>query len=106
MCGSDTFAIEVSRTSMKVARVTVRAMAQGLCVGLEYVTGTARVAVAKAIFPGSWLDHAGALGIWQLRHRRMSQGLHLVSTLMTWRRNRAQLMQKNVLKNTTKKWLP
>src|SRR5215467_917722 len=32
MCGSATFAIEVSRTSIKVASVTVRAITQGLIV--------------------------------------------------------------------------
>src|SRR2546429_6699497 len=32
MCGSDTFAIEVSSTSMNVARVTVSAITQGLIV--------------------------------------------------------------------------
>src|SRR5215472_13272904 len=32
MCGSDTFAIEVSNTSMNVAKVTVSAITQGLIV--------------------------------------------------------------------------
>jgi hypothetical protein len=35
MCGSDTFAIDVSSTSMKVASVTVRATAHGLYFGLQ-----------------------------------------------------------------------
>ena len=33
MCGSATLAIETSSTSMNVASVTVRAIAQGLCLG-------------------------------------------------------------------------
>src|ERR1700676_3363541 len=35
MCGRATLAMEVSRTSMKVARVTVRATAQGLWWGFQ-----------------------------------------------------------------------
>jgi hypothetical protein len=32
--------MEVSRTSMKVARVTVRATAQGLCFGFQFASGS------------------------------------------------------------------
>src|SRR5579863_2693753 len=35
MCGSATFAMLVSSTSMKVARVTVSAMIHGLCFGAQ-----------------------------------------------------------------------
>jgi hypothetical protein len=35
MCGSETLAMEVSSTSMKVASVTVRAIAQGLLRGRQ-----------------------------------------------------------------------
>ncbi len=36
MWGSETLAMELSSTSMKVAMVTVRATAQGLCDGFQF----------------------------------------------------------------------
>ena len=40
MCGSATLAIEVSSTSMNVARVTVRAITQGFRLGFQEACGT------------------------------------------------------------------
>src|SRR5579871_4170521 len=43
MCGSATFAMEVSRTSMKVASVTARAMIHGLTAGRQTSAGCSNV---------------------------------------------------------------
>ena len=61
MWGRATLAMEVSRTSMNVARVTVRAMAQRLARGFQTVTGAAvagmgEVWVAALICWIVWLD--------------------------------------------------
>ena len=46
MCGRATLAMEVSSTSMKVARVTVRAMSHGLKRGRQTAGGALKVVTA------------------------------------------------------------
>lgn len=56
MCGMATLTMEVSSASMKVARVTVMAMTQGLALG-RHVSWKVRVAAAKtaSLIDGYWL---------------------------------------------------
>ena len=49
MCGSATLAMEVSSTSMKVARVTVKAMSHGLWRGRQAATSKDWSAVTAAV---------------------------------------------------------
>src|SRR5579863_4407037 len=65
MCGMATLAMEVSRASMKVARVTVMAMTQGLARG-RHVSWNEIVAAAANAAPFLLLSslHGGDFGGW------------------------------------------
>ncbi len=60
MWGMATLAMEVSRTSMKVARVTVRATAQGLCFGFQLASGS--WGIDRWLEAGVWNEDAGKQG--------------------------------------------
>ena len=66
MCGRATLAIEVSSTSINVARVTVKATAQRLARGFQTVIG------AAGAFIGSADVWAEAL-IWKSQYRDLSK---------------------------------
>ena len=50
MCGSATFAIEVSSTSMKAAKATVAAISHGFVRGFQ-----------RTVVPACWISAAGAV---------------------------------------------
>jgi hypothetical protein len=60
MCGSATLAMELSSTSMKVARVTVSAMIHGLTLGTKAACAYSLTVVASGIALVSVLRFANA----------------------------------------------
>ena len=66
-------AMEVSRTSMKVARVTVSAMAHGLCLGFQFPSMPGDIGGCVLEW-GCWLEDAGKVGMPQERILRETGG--------------------------------